>query len=152
MLRSLSQVSWILTVLVFHFHFWIYLFPPLLSYSVGAVWHGLRSNSVLFHYQKGTRWSGQHNSKLNPLEMVMNSENLIFFPLNSLPYKFQFTLKVITHRKLLILKLITGMSVVYHLWFDYPKHKAEFFQLGGFSAVWAFKEGWILGKKLCTQM
>lgn len=77
-------------------------------------------------------------------------ENLIFFPLTSLPYKFQFTLKVITHRKLLILKLIIYMSVVYHLWFDYPKRKAEFFQLGGFSTMWASKRGWILGKKSCA--
>lgn len=82
----------------------------------------------------------------------MNSENLIFFPLTSLPYKFQFTLKVITHRKLLILKLIIDMSVAYHLWFDYPKHKAEFFQLEGFSAVWGSKGAWILRKKLCTQI
>lgn len=80
-------------------------------------------------------WAAQEQAEPTGKVYGMNSENLNLFPLTSLPYKFQFTLKVITHRKLLILKLITFMPVVCHLWFDYPKHKTVFSQLRGFSAV-----------------
>lgn len=69
---------------------------------------------------------GEPTGKIISKVYGMKSENLIFFPLTSLPYKFQFIFKVITHRKLLILKLVTYMSVVYHLRFNYPKHKQSF--------------------------